>query len=134
MLSITHWSHSESPFEAKTCTRQMDAFIQGVLLLRMVPVMATVATFSRFPKNQSRSDQLEAAWEKPELLIKLYTEWQGQKQGGVCCAEEMAEEIITTKETLPPIHSLTFYSPSSLPICNHTPGYLFVSPPEHLCY
>lgn len=55
--------------------------------------------------------------------------WQGQKQGGVCCAQEMAEKIITTKETLPPIHSPTSYSPSSLPISNHTPGYLlFFSP------
>lgn len=74
-----------------------------------------------FAKNQSRSVQLEAAWEKPELLIKLYTD--RAKNRVVFVVEEMAEEIITTKETLPPIHSLTSYSPSSVLICNHTPGY-----------
>lgn len=35
--------------KAKTCSRQMDAIIQGALLLRTVPVMAdAVATFSCF--------------------------------------------------------------------------------------
>lgn len=89
----------------------MDAIIRGVLLLRMVPVMAdAVATSSRFRQEPITLSPVRSSLRKARALNQTVY-WQGQKQGGVCCAEEMAEEIITTKETLPPIHSPTSYSP-----------------------
>ncbi len=57
-----------------------------------------------FAKNQSCSVQLGVAWEKLELLIKLYTD--GPKTGWfVCCAEEMGWRDNYAKRPLPPIHS-----------------------------
>lgn len=115
--------------KAKTCSRQMDAIIQGSLLSRTVPVMAdAVAASSRIRQEPITLSPARSSLRKAGAPNQT-VHWQGQKQDGVCCAEEMAEEIITTKETLPPIHSPTSCSPSSLPINNHTPGYsLFFLP------
>ncbi len=111
----------------------MDAIIQGALLLRMVPVMAdAAATSSRIRQEPIVLSPARRSLRKTGASNQTVY-WQGQKQGGVCCAEEMGEEIIMPKRPLPPIHSPTSYSPSSLPISNHTSAYSLLLSLEHLC-
>lgn len=71
----------------------MDAIIHGAFLLRTVPVMAdAAATSSRF-----RQEPIMLSPARKTGAPNQTAQWRGQKQGGVCCAEEMGEEIITPK-------------------------------------